>query len=371
MQTRAAPVVAAINEAALVPELWPEALERLAEHVGCRAGFLFAASSNFADLAASSSSASDLATSYRSEGWRSRNAQINRARRLHSRRFLVGEDLFPSRDLGQIAYYRDFLTPAGIGAGCVATFAGNDLPLSAVALHPRAPSDGLDPVDLRRLEGLRPHLSRALTLGFASELRRWSHQLEVLRLIGSAAAIIDPSGRILSINSHLEAMEGSLWILQGQRLGLRHHSANANFNALLADPRQAGPTGTTITVPGNGPFRGWILRLLPISGLARDSLMQDGYVLLVSAIQKAAAKPDDAITRHLFGLTRAEARVAGLIAEGLGGPAIARSLGLSPETIRSQTKIILAKTGTHRQAELVSLLAQIVHSAPSACQRGS
>lgn len=60
-----------------------------------------------------------------------------------------------------------------------------------------------------------------------------------------------------------------------------------------------------------------------------------------------------------FDLTPAEARVAIALARGASVVDVATELAVSPHTIRAQVKAVLAKTGTSRQAELVSLLAAL------------
>jgi len=58
-----------------------------------------------------------------------------------------------------------------------------------------------------------------------------------------------------------------------------------------------------------------------------------------------------------FHLTPAEGQIALKIASGKTLAEIAEARGTSISTARSQLKRIFAKTGTHRQAELVVLLA--------------
>ena len=59
---------------------------------------------------------------------------------------------------------------------------------------------------------------------------------------------------------------------------------------------------------------------------------------------------------HLYGLTRAEARVAVLMASGLPLPAVANLLGVSQTTARTHLQRIYGKTDTHSQVQLVALL---------------
>jgi DNA-binding CsgD family transcriptional regulator len=59
----------------------------------------------------------------------------------------------------------------------------------------------------------------------------------------------------------------------------------------------------------------------------------------------------------LFDLTPAEARVAQGIGRAFTVDDLAKSLGVTTETVRRQLKAVLGKTGARRQSELVSLLA--------------
>ncbi len=66
--------------------------------------------------------------------------------------------------------------------------------------------------------------------------------------------------------------------------------------------------------------------------------------------------PDPETLQTLYGLTAAEAALAAELARGRSVDQIAERLGLSRHTVRGHLKAVFAKTGTHRQAELVGLL---------------
>lgn len=66
-----------------------------------------------------------------------------------------------------------------------------------------------------------------------------------------------------------------------------------------------------------------------------------------------------AILRELYGLTPAESRIADLLAEGCEIPEVASRLRITVATARFCLKRVLAKTGTHRQAEFMRLMGSL------------
>jgi len=69
--------------------------------------------------------------------------------------------------------------------------------------------------------------------------------------------------------------------------------------------------------------------------------------------------PHPRILGVLFGLSRAEARLALRLLAGLTPQECAREAGVGVATVRSQLHSMFAKTGARRQAELVALLARV------------
>jgi DNA-binding CsgD family transcriptional regulator len=61
----------------------------------------------------------------------------------------------------------------------------------------------------------------------------------------------------------------------------------------------------------------------------------------------------------VFGLTKAEARLEATIANGSSIEDAAKILNVSNDTERHQLKAVFLKTDTHRQSQLVALLARL------------
>src|SRR4029450_5978448 len=66
--------------------------------------------------------------------------------------------------------------------------------------------------------------------------------------------------------------------------------------------------------------------------------------------------PSHGALQELFGLTPAESRMAASIASGSTVSAYAAEAGVTEETARFRLKQVLAKTGVHRQADLVRIV---------------
>ena len=93
-----------------------------------------------------------------------------------------------------------------------------------------------------------------------------------------------------------------------------------------------------------------------LSALAANILAHCQAVVILIDPEKRS-RPTEAALRTAFRLTAAEARLASRLAAGEKLEVAAKELSIAPDTGRNQLKSIFAKTGVHRQAELVAMLA--------------
>ena len=89
---------------------------------------------------------------------------------------------------------------------------------------------------------------------------------------------------------------------------------------------------------------------------ARDVFSGVAAIIVATNVQ-APRVPFADLLGGLFDLTPAESRLARAIAGGATVQDYARGAAISVETVRTQLKAIMVKTGTHRQSDLVRLLA--------------
>jgi DNA-binding CsgD family transcriptional regulator len=250
------------------------------------------------------------------------------------------------------------------------TAAGDGQDTALVAGHASVGQDGRrngeETLNRRRDRSPRPALPNESPLRkpgdivFSRRLRALQPRTVVdsLGLIGLAAAALSPAGESVAANMLFEALvPGVVQSLSG-RVRLTEPVARRQFDDTIARLRFEASGGPVrpIAVGGRSGNPPVILHLLPLRGTMLDA-HSSAATLLVTVKAEPRPTPSPHILQRLFGLSPAEARVAFGIAKCQTVGAIAESSGVSRETVRSQLKTVLAKTGTRRQLDLAVLLA--------------
>lgn len=183
--------------------------------------------------------------------------------------------------------------------------------------------------------------------------------VEALGLIGLPAGVLAARGRLLSANRLFGELVHGVADCRGERPVFSDRPTDTLFAAALIELGTARRAGAVRSVPmrARGERPPMILRLISLCAGGED-LFGASSILVVTRVTPPAAPPAE-LLQGLFDLTPAEARVASGIGDGRTVEDITESLGLSRETVRSQLKAVLGKTGLGRQADLAVLLARV------------
>jgi DNA-binding CsgD family transcriptional regulator len=206
-----------------------------------------------------------------------------------------------------------------------------------------------DADDLSRLQGLIPHITRAVTVAdrvmtLETERRDVFAAIDQLPI---ALLIVDGKRRIKQANQ-----AASVMLASGMHITSAHGIAALIDDAAGEQFRSAfhadGIMPLTLILPGTPPLQ---LSLLPQTSnrAGRDSarafiFLHPQQILLPAAGEALKAR---------FGFTTAELRVLMMLMEGGTRSQIATNLGVSIETVKTQLQGLFRKTGTSRQADLV------------------
>lgn len=229
---------------------------------------------------------------------------------------------------------------------------------AATGLVLRSPP-GCAPYGSADREGLRlvvPHLRRALTT--AARLReaglRDALARGVLRRMGAGVILLEAPDVIVWMNRRARAMlAGGALRIRSHRLACDDAELQDRLRAALAKASARG-LGSWLRLAPTRAEPAWVAGIWPLRPEVPPERVC--FLAVVLAPAEAPRELSPALVADLLGLTRAEAAVAVGLAAGRDVRTLARRRGVSPETVRSQLKSVLAKTGCARQSELVRLL---------------
>ncbi len=219
-----------------------------------------------------------------------------------------------------------------------------------------------DDADLIRR--LLPALRRGLSAGVGFKRLQSLHRiaLDTLDALPIGVFLLNDGGQIVVANrlarEILQDDEGLYVSTSG--LGVRLTGGRVKVRDLiLGGPSRAGERAGEIqgfSLP-RGPGRKPVTLLLsPVQDFSEARNRSDPAAVLFAADPERPVEVDPRRLTRIYGLSRAEARVAALLATGKRLHEVAAALGLTYETVRKHLKQIFSKTSSERQADLVRTL---------------
>lgn len=219
--------------------------------------------------------------------------------------------------------------------------------------------------DRQLLRLLMPHMTRAAQIhrkmAEVTAEKHWA--LSALDRLRVGVVLLDELGRPLFVNREAERLAATCgFAVKREGLTLTTSADTARLRRLILDAAalatgRGAMGGGCLRTAGSGAALQFQVIPLPL-GLSERPLEQSlpgGCVaVFVSSCGGPRLSPERIAAMH--GLTRAEARLAALLAKGSSLDEAAETLSVSVGTVRSQLKSIFAKTGVSRQPELVALL---------------
>jgi DNA-binding CsgD family transcriptional regulator len=356
-----------IYDAALKPELWPRALEGLCGFVGGSMANIF-----WQDVAGKSAKKlfewgndpryTDL--------YMEKYAKIDPLFPA-AYFFSVGEvfsqsDIMPYEELYETRIYKEWIQPQGY-----IDFVACHLEKSAATCVPtmviRHERDGVvDDKSKSRMQLIVPHVRRAALVGNVINLRTCEAATLADTLDGLAAGmfLVDKTGRIAHANVSGSTMldDGSVLRRLSDRLCAVELAADLTLKDVFAaadgGDAAVGVNGVAVPLEAPGGAR-YVAHVLPLTAGARRRAGNRYAAVAAVFVHNAVleALPAPAALARAYDLSAMELSVLLRIVQAGGGPTVAQQLGISEATVRTHLKHIFEKTGAHRQADLVKLVA--------------
>lgn len=350
-----------IYESALIPEKWSGALDGMNRISNSRSNSLFVFSDRFSPRGISTDMTSDLLEAFlQSDAWRM-SPSVRWTLDTRPGAFSSVDDVLSEEEAVADAVWAP-LAARGFGqrlATVIPLSSGDQVTFVLARMQDQgAYSAG----EVAALDGLRPDLHRAMFISARLGLERASAMTETLARLGLAAAVVDPTGKVIGSNPLLDSLSIILSPTALGRIVIRDRPRNQVFRQGLEriGNRDAPPGGLSIPVPAapDGSHPPLLIHLLPVRGAAQD-IFAGGQALMVVSLLERKAAPLPELLNGLFDLTPAEARLVSELATGMTPRDITAARDVSMATLRSQVRSVLAKTGVSRMADLAQLLAQI------------
>lgn len=182
---------------------------------------------------------------------------------------------------------------------------------------------------------------------------------DTLALIGLAALALDCHRRVLASNGLADGLTTVLRRRADDHIALKDKIADAALTRALAG----------VSRNGTGVWQSFVARDADNAALmlahviappidARDFVAAGAALVVFSPLTPPRAPPAEML-QSLFGLTQKEARVACGLAAGATLDELAAAGGVSRNTVRTQLRAVLAKTGRRRQSQIAALIANI------------
>lgn len=227
-------------------------------------------------------------------------------------------------------------------------------PRSGIALLRSSARPAFKASERRQFTLLLPHFN--LSLALACELERTRtldrHAHTALEYAQYGFLLVNREGAPLHGNALAFQLLDRAHIRMLPRLRLPNAHLQDRFDAALKPPSAAAGQPCRLMIAAAPPVT---LDLHPLPAES-DHLPLTTPAFVVLLRQSGDTPPlGESVAQH-FGLTPAEFRLCNALAAGASLKTCARDWNRSYETLRSQLKTILSKTGTHRQIELVALL---------------
>lgn len=367
-------LVGRVYEAAAEPGLWPQFLDAFADATDCEGTVIWLhetgdGSARLRDVNASFVGsvriASDFQRSY-AEHYTYTNVLLERINELAEGAVISSSSIVTDAHLYRSEFYSDWLRPQGIGycmggpvlkrGSGVAMFS-----LSRPERHGPFPES-----DLRLMHLLMPHLRRACLLHQRlTRLRaERSGGLAALELLPTAVWLLDADGRLLFANRagrELDACHDGIWIERDGRPTASDPGTREALQRCIAATIAAGSglglaSDSALRIRRHRQAEPLHVMLYP---LGRDALLAGSAAAVFIVDPAQLPVPDADLLRTFYALTPAEARLACALARGVSVEEYGAVHRVTANTVRTHLKRALAKTGTHRQSQLVSLVAKL------------
>jgi DNA-binding CsgD family transcriptional regulator len=359
----------ACYEAVASPEAWRPALDRMCGALDAAAIMFYPKDLNADSAPVPVSEAyGDFLPDFIAGGWYDGHYRSERGWPLLRQRgstVLIEHELATDEERKFLPHYNELYLPKGY-PGFAAIGFNIGVEQWAMCVLRDHKQGFFTPEEAERMAPLAGHFRRMVRLAERFETGCIATNLSALEAQERPAAVLAKDGRICSMNGlceHLLQRSADGLIVQNGRFVALAPDGNRSLQSLIhavtmanhGRRRAAHTEKVAVPRPGRLPI---LVEALSMAALGMEHSLYANAMLTFYDPERQAV-PDEAAYMTAFGLTPSEAKLATALVTGQALDQAAEKLSITRETARQRLKTVFAKTDTHRQGELISLLGRV------------
>jgi DNA-binding CsgD family transcriptional regulator/PAS domain-containing protein len=362
-----ASLISAIYDAALDDSLWPQVLERVSAFVHGPGAMIFCYDAG-------------LKTGQRFYSWGD-DPDFTRSYFDHYAAispFLpaqllldVGDvksvfELMPQSEFVETRFYREWVKPQGYVDNVFAILDKSSKSYAAIAVTRDTKTGIVDEKCRENMRLIAPHVRRAVMIGNVIDVHKAEAAMlgDAMGSLSSAVYFVDEDARIVFANKAGQELAGDGLVVRNENQMLTAVDAEADaklkrvFAASANGDAAVGAGGIAVRLP-NARNERWLAHVLPLTSGVRELVRRSYAATAAVFVRKASPDTPSAMetVAKLYGLTASELRVLQSVMELGVNRKVADSLGISEATVKTHLQHLFEKTGTHRQSDLIGLVA--------------
>ncbi len=359
-------VIDSLYGASTDPMKWTSALETMAGVFNACAMTLLQSTANGEGAVFASSGISQEMGAVYDSYYSTKDLTVRAAMALPVGTFAGSDKLISTKDWNRNEMVADLLLPNGLYRVAGSVLLRDERGFASLGMHRPRSGPEFDEHDERLYLVIQPHLQRALEVtrklgGVVEERDALADSIDRLT---TGVVILDGEGKILHANRAARELAATNDGLTLTRLGPAG-ARSGDTSSLRKRISEACSSEGSIWC--NSPCRAIRLErpsgrrslevlAVPLRRAASPIGHRAGKVALFITDPELEATPPNGWLRQLYGLTRAEARIAVSLANGLSLTETADRLSVTRNTVRTHLQRAMSKTDTRRQGELIGLV---------------
>ena len=353
-------IISSIHDAALVPDLWPAALQSIMDAVGAvGAGYgVFDEQTGRIEWLSETGALADAEADFL-RYYHALDPYRPMLDAAPSGRWMWVSQCMPAAELRRSEWYNDYLLKVGIDDGFGVRLFESPSHSAVFGLSHGIGRAPFAAAGIAALQDLLEPLANAARLHTELHGLGWRSAvaLRALDQLAAGVMVADGVGRVIELNRAAEEIvrRDDGLIVRNGRLDASGMPDSEKLAKLIADAVNGAAAGRMLVRRRDGRPA----CVLSVAPLGASLALQERPLALIVVAGPDAPSSSERELAELFGLSPAESRLAAALMTGKRLRDVAGASGVRISTLRTQLSSILRKVGVTRQAELIRVIASI------------